>query len=114
MNSLDNATKLQGVGPIVNPTPNPVTPVQPKPTNPVVPFTSEASKSVNAENVQKTKDIFNNGVEKGSKSVGIGGGIKNTWNKAGTMGKVGMGAAAVGGTYLLGKGLGLWGNSKKE
>jgi hypothetical protein len=30
--------------------------------------------------------------------------IKNTWNKAGTAGKVGMGAGAVAGTYLLGKG----------
>lgn len=30
--------------------------------------------------------------------------VKNTWNKAGTAGKVGMGAGAVAGTYLLGKG----------
>lgn len=30
--------------------------------------------------------------------------IKNTWNNAGTAGKVGMGAGAVAGTYLLGKG----------
>lgn len=30
--------------------------------------------------------------------------VKNTWNKAGTAGKVGMGAGAVAGTYLLGRG----------
>lgn len=30
--------------------------------------------------------------------------VKNTWNKAGTAGKIGMGAGAVAGTYLLGKG----------
>ena len=49
----------------------------------------------------------------GRNQVGIGGGIKNTWNKAGTMGKAGMVTAAAGATYLMGKGLGLWGKKKE-
>ena len=32
----------------------------------------------------------------------------------GTFGKVGIGAAAIGGGYFLGKGLGLWGNNKNN
>ena len=54
------------------------------------------------------------GINQGAKSVGVIGGLKNTWRNTGTMGKAGMGAAAVGGTYILGKGLGLWGNKKEE
>lgn len=50
----------------------------------------------------------------GAKSVGIRGGIVNTFNKAGTMGKAGMVTAAAGATYLMGKGLGLWGKKKEE
>lgn len=34
------------------------------------------------------------------------------WGKMGTLGKVGVGAAGIAGGYLLGKGLGLWGNNK--
>lgn len=57
-------------------------------------------------------NVFNSGKRVGQSSVGVLGGLKNTWNRAGIGGKAGMGAAAVGGTYLLGKGLGLWGNKK--
>ncbi len=44
--------------------------------------------------------------------VGVMQGMKNTWGKMGNVGKVGIGAAAIGGGYFLGKGLGLWGNNK--
>jgi hypothetical protein len=41
----------------------------------------------------------------GRKQVGVWQGLKNTWNKAGTMKKIGMCGAALAGTYFLGKGL---------
>lgn len=47
-------------------------------------------------------------------NVGVGQGMMNSWNKMGTMGKVGVGATAVAGGYFLGKGLGLWGNKKDK
>lgn len=46
--------------------------------------------------------------------VNKGTGLVNSWNKMGTMGKVGVGAGAVAGGYFLGKGLGLWGNNKEK
>ena len=49
------------------------------------------------------KNAKNNGAN-GNSDGSILDSIKNTWNKAGTAGKVGMGAGAVAGTYLLGKG----------
>lgn len=56
------------------------------------------------------------GYNAGQNSVGIMGGIKNTWNKAGTMGKIGMGAAglAAAGTMAYGISNMLSGNKKKE
>lgn len=55
-------------------------------------------------------NVFNAGKRVGQGSVGVTGGLKNTWRNAGTMGKAGMVGAGVGAGYLLGKGLGLWGN----
>ena len=52
------------------------------------------------------------GFKQGVNSVGITGGIRNAYRNAGAVGKMGMIGAAAGGTYLLGKGLGLWGNNK--
>ena len=40
-----------------------------------------------------------------SAQPGIWQGMKNTWNNAGTMKKIGIGGAALAGTYFLGKGL---------
>lgn len=51
---------------------------------------------------------------KAANDVGAMQGMKNTWGRMGTMGKVGVGAGAVAGGYLLGKGLGLWGNNKEK
>lgn len=44
---------------------------------------------------------------------GIWQGMKNTWNNAGTMKKIGIGGAALAGTYFLGKGL-LGGNNNNN
>lgn len=52
---------------------------------------------INTEQVAKTS--FNNG----AKSVGITGGLKNTWAKSGTMGKAGMIGAGIVGAGLLAK-----------
>lgn len=61
---------------------------------------------------QRAKNIANPGAaaaragfQRGQASVGIKQGAMNTWNRMGKMGKAGTVAAAVGGTYLLGKGL---------
>jgi len=44
------------------------------------------------------------GIKQGAASVGIKGGIQNTWRNAGAMGKIGMAGAAAGGAILLAKG----------
>lgn len=54
------------------------------------------------------------GYNKGQQSVGIMGGIKNTWNKAGTMGKIGMGAAGLAAAGTMAYGLGSMIGKKKE
>lgn len=57
------------------------------------------------------KKIFNNG----AKSTGAIQGLKNTWGRAGTMGKAGMIGAGVVGTGLALKGAAsLFGGSKKD
>lgn len=88
--------------PALTPTPAPPkpTPAPPKPT----PMYTQAD-MVNAAR---------RGRDAGRNQVGMWGGIKNTYNKAGTMGKAGMWTAAAGATYLMGKGLGLWGKKKEE
>lgn len=51
---------------------------------------------------------------KAANNVGVMQGMKNTWGRMGTVGKVGTAAAVVGTGYLAGKGLGLWGKSDKK
>ena len=53
------------------------------------------------------------GEQAGMKKAGVWQGLKNTWRSAGTMKKIGMGGAALAGTYFLGKGL-LGGNNNND
>lgn len=53
------------------------------------------------------------GEQAGMKKAGVWQGLKNTWRNAGTMKKIGMGGAALAGTYFLGKGL-LGGNNNND
>lgn len=84
-----------------------------------------ANRVTNTQNNLTNKGIFGNNSAtvsnvgkkplKPLNQVNKGGtGLVNSWNKMGTMGKVGVGAGAVAGGYLLGKGLGLWGNNKEK
>jgi len=57
---------------------------------------------------------LNTGLNQSKSSVGIVGGVKNTWANTGKLGKAGMVGAGVTGAYMLGKGLGLWGNKNKQ
>ena len=68
--------------------------------------TYKTTSSLNAE--QASKNAF----KRGQSSTGIGRGAMNTWNKMGTMGKIGTAAGLAGGAYLIGKGL--FGRRKKE
>lgn len=70
---------------------------------------SKTAPKMNTEQVAKTS--FNNG----AKSTGAIQGLKNTWGRAGTMGKAGMIGAGVVGTGLALKGAAsLFGGSKKD
>ena len=53
------------------------------------------------------------GEQAGMRKAGVWQGLKNTWRNAGTMKKIGMGGAALAGTYFLGKGL-LGGNNNND
>ena len=53
------------------------------------------------------------GEQAGMRKAGVWQGLKNTWRSAGTMKKIGMGGAALAGTYFLGKGL-LGGNNNNN
>lgn len=59
------------------------------------------------------KKASQQGFQRGAKSVGMMGGIKNTFNKAGTMGKAGMIGGGLLATGLIAKGL-FGGNKDKE
>lgn len=69
-----------------------------------------------AVNTLKTTstNAYKAGQTAGAKSVGLMGGLKNTWAKAGTGGKAGMLAAGAGVGLLAAKGLGLIGNKKEK
>ena len=54
------------------------------------------------------------GFQKGANSVGVMGGLKNTWANAGKMGKAGMVAGGVAASALLAKGVGSVLSKKKE
>ncbi len=69
--------------------------------------THEANKMYQKGLKEGEANALKNAKNNGASSNGSGSildSVKNTWNKAGTAGKVGMGAGAVAGTYLLGKG----------
>lgn len=92
-------------------------------------FAQNKNLNANATDISKnlSKDVSKIGSNAGIRTLGGGTNYaKNSMNAAyqsglnagakfgRTMGRIGMAGAAVGGTYLLGKGLGLWGNNKKE
>lgn len=66
-----------------------------------------------AYNMGKTSGV-QVGMKAGQSSVGIMGGMKNTWNNMGTAGKVGTAAAAIGATALAAKGIKSLFDKKKE
>jgi hypothetical protein len=59
-----------------------------------------------------TEQASKNAFKRGQNSTGIGRGAMNTWNRMGTMGKIGTAAGLAGGAYLIGKGL--FGGKKKD
>lgn len=73
---------------------------------------SQLQSQLDAANKAKVESAARGRVA-GRKQVGVWQGLKNTWNKAGTMKKIGMGGAALAGTYFLGKGL-LGGNNNND
>ncbi len=73
---------------------------------------SQLQSQLDAANKAKVESAARGRVA-GRKHVGVWQGLKNTWNKAGTMKKIGMGGAALAGTYFLGKGL-LGGNNNND
>ena len=91
-------------------------------TNNVNSNTAQAYNKEQLDNLNKAhKQELNNryaqgakrGEQAGMKKAGVWQGLKNTWRNAGTMKKIGMGGAALAGTYFLGKGL-LGGNSNNN
>lgn len=73
---------------------------------------SQLQSQLDAANKAKVESAARGRVA-GRNQVGVWQGLKNTWNKAGTMKKIGMGGAALAGTYFLGKGL-LGGNNNND
>lgn len=73
---------------------------------------SQLQSQLDAANKAKVESAARGRVA-GRKQVGVWQGLQNTWNKAGTMKKIGIGGAALAGTYFLGKGL-LGGNNNKD
>ena len=73
---------------------------------------SQLQSQLDAANKAKVESAAR-GRAAGRKQVGVWQGLENTWNKAGTMKKIGMGGAALAGTYFLGKGL-LGGNNNND
>lgn len=62
-----------------------------------------------------TNKAFQAGQKQGQNSVGLMGGIKNTWNNSGTLGKAGMVAAGVGTAALAAKGIAsMFGGRKRK
>jgi hypothetical protein len=91
-------------------------------TNNVNSNTAQAYNKEQLDNLNKAhKQELNNryaqgakrGEQAGMRKAGIWQGLKNTWRNAGTMKKIGMGGAALAGTYFLGKGL-LGGNNNNN
>lgn len=91
-------------------------------TNNVKADTAQAYNKEQLDNLNKAhKQELNNryaqgakrGEQAGMKKAGVWQGLKNTWRNAGTMKKIGMGGAALAGTYFLGKGL-LGGNNNND
>lgn len=91
-------------------------------TNNVKADTAQAYNKEQLDNLNKAhKQELNNryaqgakrGEQAGMRKAGVWQGLKNTWRNAGTMKKIGMGGAALAGTYFLGKGL-LGGNNNND
>ena len=68
------------------------------------------------QNVRKINKVNGNSIayNKGQKSVGVIGGIKNTWKKANTLGKVGMGMTGLAAAGTMAYGLNSMLKNKKE
>lgn len=77
----------------------------------------EQLNNVNKAHQQELKSAIaqssKRGEQAGMRKAGIWQGLQNTWRNAGTMKKIGMGGAALAGTYFLGKGL-LGGNNNND
>ena len=80
-------------------------------------YNKEQLDNLNKAHRQEVKNAIaqssKRGEQAGMKKAGVWQGLKNTWRNAGTMKKIGMGGAALAGTYFLGKGL-LGGNNNND
>ena len=76
-------------------------------------YNKEQLDNLNKAHKQELNNRYAQGEQAGMKKAGVWQGLKNTWRNAGTMKKIGMGGAALAGTYFLGKGL-LGGNSNNN
>jgi hypothetical protein len=80
-------------------------------------YNKEQLDNLNKAHQQEVKNAIaqssKRGEQAGMKKAGVWQGLKNTWRNAGTMKKIGMGGAALAGTYFLGKGL-LGGNNNND
>lgn len=83
-----------------------------KQVNNLTQHNSQLQSQLDAANKAKVESAARGRVA-GRKQVGVWQGLKNTWRNAGTMKKIGMGGAALAGTYFLGKGL-LGGNNNND
>lgn len=80
-------------------------------------YNKEQLDNINKTHKQELKNSYAQGAKRGEQAgmrkASVWQGLKNTWRSAGTMKKIGMGGAALAGTYFLGKGL-LGGNNNND
>lgn len=80
-------------------------------------YNKEQLDSLNKAHKQELNNRYAQGAKRGEQAgmrkAGVWQGLQNTWRNAGTMKKIGMGGAALAGTYFLGKGL-LGGNNNNN
>jgi hypothetical protein len=74
----------------------------------------QAAQTGGKDAVNQLSNAATNAYKSGQGSVGLMGGLKNTWAQSGKMGKAGMVAAGTGLGLAAAKGLGLFGGSNKN
>ena len=74
----------------------------------------QAAQTGGKDAVNQLSNAATNAYKSGQGSVGLMGGLKNTWAQSGKMGKAGMVAAGAGLGLAAAKGLGLFGGSNKN